>query len=194
MNTPETPEYEKKFMYDFINTIKLLKPNLGEKLLSTGSLVEKLGSALNCLDDDLLFAGYYANIGLLVIENLISSQGYISNEKERSFIKEHVYYSSDFLEKRGLLISAEIVKNHHEKPNGTGYFFARNADKRVAIVNIADEFVGLSSSSHYKPHKIKSVAIKTVLEQYITSRLFSRDELLVIENTLSEFYKTIRKH
>lgn len=187
-------EYEKKFMIDFINSIKILKSSIGKKLELTGSLVEILAKELDCESDRLLFAGYYANVGLLMLESVINQPHFIDNKQEKELIRQHVYYSADFLEKRGLFESAEIVMLHHEKPNGRGYFTTQNRSKDAAIVNMADEFVGLASPNLFRPQYVKSVAISKTMEHYEDARLlFEKSEFEKIKSTLGEFYNAIQK-
>ncbi len=183
--------YEKRFLKDFIQSLKILKGEHGRKIELVGGLVERLSEALECKSDALFFAGYYANIGLLMLEKIISRADFISSAHESNIIKDHVHYSAHFLEKRGLHSSAKIVELHHEKPNAKGYFNIMNKDKNAAIVNIADEFVGLSSETNYRPHRVKKVAIAKTLKHYEATNLFSKHERQVIENVLSHFYPTI---
>ena len=195
MNKTEHPEnfnleYEKKFLFDFLQSIIFLKGDLGRKLMLTGELTEKIATALNCLDDDLFFAGYYADIGMLMLENIVKKPEIISS-CEKDIIKEHVYYSSDFLSKRGLKESAHIVELHHEKPNGQGYFSIQNKSKQAVIVNIADEFVGLSTSASYRPRKTKARAIDIVMKGFENHRIFSSEERDAIKHVLNAFYSKI---
>lgn len=185
-------EYERRFLNDFIRSMKILKEDFGIKLELVGLLTNRLSEALNCNSDALYFAGYYANIGLMMIDKIISRPEFISSDQERKIIKEHVHYSSHFLESRGLITSAFIVENHHEKPNGKGYFSQPNKDKNAAIVNIADEFVGISSNKSYKPYTIKKIAIRETLKEYDHSTIFTRDEIEMIKSVLDNFYNTIR--
>lgn len=76
-----------------------------------------------------------------MLEKITSRADFISNEHEQNSIKDHVYYSAHFLEKRGLHSSAKIVELHHEKPNARGYFNVMNKNQDAAIVNIADELL-----------------------------------------------------
>lgn len=187
-------EYERNFMKDFIGSIKVLKPTIGNKLELTGALVEILAKELSIENDALFFAGYYANIGLLMLEDVINKPHFIDNDKERDLIKQHVNYSADFLEKRGFVESAKIIKLHHEKPNGRGYFSKMNKNKDAAIVNIADEFVGLASSNLFRPHYVKSVSIEKTMEHYLTARtMFDEPEQTKIKAALGKFYHVIRK-
>lgn len=186
-------DYEKKFLSDFLVSVKYLKKRLGFKMERTGQLVDSLAKELEHESEALFFAGYYANIGLLMLENVINKPYYIDNEKELDLIKQHVFYSADFLEKRGFKQSAEIIKNHHEKPNGTGYFNIINKDKNIAIVNIADEFVGLASSNNIRPPYVKEVAIQMAMEAYSRTSIFTQTDTEKIRKILSNFYNHIQK-
>ena len=185
-------EYERRFLKDFILSLKILKPSYGKKMELTGVLVERIAEALNCKTDALYFAGYDANIGLLMLEKITAKADFINNEHERNIIKDHVYYSANFLETKGLHSSAKIVELHHEKPNAKGYFAIMNKDKNSAIVNIADEFVGLSSETSYRPHRVKKVAIEKTLKEYDLVGIFTKEEKVKIREVLSAFYHVIR--
>jgi response regulator RpfG family c-di-GMP phosphodiesterase len=184
--------YEKRFLKDFIGALKILKAEHGRKMELTGLLVERISHTLHCSSDALFFAGYYANIGLLMLEKITSRADFISSEHEQNSIKEHVYYSAHFLEKRGLHSSAKIVELHHEKPNARGYFNVMNKNQDAAIVNIADEFVGLASESNYRPYRVKKIAVQIALKHYEASTLFTREEKRLIEEVLNDFYPRIR--
>jgi response regulator RpfG family c-di-GMP phosphodiesterase len=184
-------QYERKFLHDFIASIKYLKHKDGLKMEHTGKLTMLLAKELGCESDELYFAGYYANVGLLMLENITSKQVFFGNEKEIELLRQHVHYSAEFLQRRGFQRSAEIVKNHHEKPNGMGYYAVANKDKDVAILNIADEFVGLSSTNHLRPPIVKDIAIKIALEEYERSSIFTYTEIDVIKELLAVYYHKI---
>jgi len=184
-------QYERKFLHDFIASMKYLKHKDGIKMEHTGKLCTLLAKELGCENDALYFAGYYANVGLLMLENITSKQAFLSNEKEFDLLRQHVYYSAEFLQRRGMLRSAEIVRNHHEKPNGMGYFAIANKDKDTAILNIADEFVGLASPNHLRPPIIKDIAINYTMEEYKRSSIFTYTEVDVIKEALSVYYHKI---
>lgn len=185
-------EYEKRFLKDFIQSLKILKGEHGRKMELVGLLVERIAEALECKSDALYFAGYYANVGLLMIEKIISRADFISSEHERHIIQDHVYYSANFLETRGLHSSAKIVELHHEKPNAKGYFSIMNKDRNSAIVNIADEFVGLSSETSYRPYRVKKIAVLKTMKQYEATNIFSKEERVKIEGVLNNFYHVVR--
>lgn len=180
-------DYEKRFMQDLIQTIKIFKNNLGVKIELTGILTTEIAKKINCLSDDLVFAGYYANIGLLTLEQIVSKPTFLSDQ-EKSLIKEHVFYSADFVKRRGLNRSAEIIKLHHEKGNGKGHFKEPHKDKDAAIVNIADEFIGLSCQSMYKTSLIKDRAIKFTIDGHLITGIFTTTEINDIKKILSEFH------
>ncbi len=184
-------EYEKKFLKDLIASLKYLKKNDGVKMEQVGRLSTAISQELKCESDELFFAGYYANIGLLMLESITSKQAYLTNKREMELLHHHVYYSAEFVQKRGFIRSAEIIKNHHEKPNGMGYFAIPNKDKDAAIINIADEFVGLSSHNQLRPPIVREMAIKYALEEYQRSSIFTYDEVDIIQKTLTSYYDKI---
>ena len=105
-------------------------------------------------------------------------------------IKEHVSRSTDYLEKNKFENVAKIVNLHHELPNGMGYFKIQQQDKFIAYINIADEFIDLTTD-YYKNTSLKlaSSAIRIISTKYKNSNLIQKDEWEKMEADLNYFYE-----
>ena len=179
-----------------LNTIKYFKPKLYKKMIYTGRLYEFLIRNLEKEENIMAYdikdykeASYLCNIGLLALDEFIYSDSF-NKGHGLELIKEHVLRSVDYLEKNKFENVAKIVMLHHELPNGMGYFKIQQQDKFIAYINIADEFIDLTTE-YYKntPLKISSVAIKTILGKYKNSNLIQKNELELIEEDLNLFYE-----
>ncbi len=185
-------ESEKYFLNHLLKSIIFLKRRFGIKLEMVGELNHELLEALNLdYDYEHVLAGYYANIGLLAIENIIEKNEHVC-EKDREIIKQHVYFSSKFTEDRGLLKASEIIKLHHEKPNGKGYYRVVNENIYSCIINIADEYIGLISESKTRPALICEVAINQVFKEYRFNNIIKPKQLKIIESVLYNYYMKLK--
>jgi HD-GYP domain-containing protein (c-di-GMP phosphodiesterase class II) len=189
MNKKIDYEYEKKFLDDFMEGLKLFDFNIYQKMNRTGILASKIGQVFNIEDKEYYFAGFYANVGMLSINNLINNPNFINEERQKEQIKRHPILSSEFLEKKGLLKSAKLVYHHHELPNGGGYYKLTNSPKEAYYINIADTFDGVITPKLYRPALTLKEAIEATLRPY--ENFFKKNELNKIEDVLTSFYKEI---
>ena len=179
-----------------LTTIKYFKPKLYKKMIYTGRLYEflirRIENEINIMDFDIKDykeAAYLCNIGFLALDEFL----YLDNfNKSNSFelIKDHVLRSVDYLEKNKFENVAKIVNLHHELPNGMGYFKIQQQDKFIAYINIADEFIDLTTD-YYKNTSLKlaSSAIRIISTKYKNSNLIQKDEWEKMEADLNYFYE-----
>jgi response regulator RpfG family c-di-GMP phosphodiesterase len=191
--------YEREFekLESMLVNLRILKPLLYKKIYHTGSLFQYLANELEknelnsdnfVLDNDYILAGYYANIGFLAIEDSIYKDNY-TNENDLQIIKRHVKISADLLHEKGLKNIGDIVKLHHEKPNGSGFLREQNTNKKIAILNIADEF--LDSILPYKRPESPMVyeeAIEFCLNGYQSMLILNHQEIRTIKQSLFEYF------
>jgi|GEM_PF-6251308 len=183
-------------------TLRVLKPLLYMKIIHTGRLFEELGYSLQesipimeisenvSIPLHYTLAAYYCNFGYLSIEDAIYKNNYTS-DNDLQIIRRHTEISSDLLSEKGFKCVAQIIKKHHEKPNGTGYMKEQNvSDKLIGLLNIADEFIeAVMPSKKPEPALVFDEANTIALNGYNTCLLFSNDELLIIRSVISEYYK-----
>lgn len=185
-------------------TLRVLKPLLYMKIIHTGRLFEKLGYSLQesipimetfenenvSIPQHYTLAAYYCNFGYLSIEDAIYKNNYTS-DNDLQIIRRHTEISSDLLNEKGFRCVAQIIKKHHEKPNGTGYMKQQNvSDKLIGLLNIADGFIeAVMPSKKPEPVLVFDEAITLALNGYNTCLLFSTEELSSIRSSISEYYK-----
>ena len=103
----------------------------------------------------LSFAGYLHDIGKLMIPSeILSKPGKISSS-EFAIIKEHVIHSFELMN-NGKFPSgiAEIIKQHHERLDGSGYPDGLKADEilfEAKILAVADMVEAMTSHRPYRP-------------------------------------------
>ncbi len=146
------------------------------------ALLKATGKEIYDANDSYILAAFYCNIGFLAIENSLYKEHY-TTKKDEEIIKRHVMISYELLLEKDLPVIAEIVKLHHEKPNGSGYLKEQNYnDNLLGLINIADEFIDAVLPSK-KPETVllKEEAIALALRGYESNTLFEPNEVTVIK-------------
>lgn len=180
--------YEKKYLLDFLETMKILKPEFGIKIERIGDLAVQIAKELNFYDDNLLFASYYANIGFLALDQYLDSFSG-NQEQKQELLKQHLYYGADFCKRKKLFSSAEMIMQHHNLPNGEGYFEIIVKDKKIATIQIADSYIGMVCPTRHRPPLSIEYSISQIIRPYLKTRVFEDYEIETIKNILNSFYK-----
>lgn len=136
-----------KFLYQ---TYSINKPQLYSLMTSISNIAIEIGEIMGETSGEFQIACYTANLGLLASDGM----EYVENmdKGKMEFYKKHATRSSDQIREIGLvkLIEkghkdiSEIVENHHEKPNGTGFFKRVYYPIESNFIRIADEFSTLT--------------------------------------------------
>jgi len=179
-------EYEKKFLDDYMESLKVLKPVIFKKMYRTGFLASIIGKELNVKDKEYYLAGFYANLGLLGLDKFIEKE--FLNEMEKEQIKRHPVLVSQFLENKGLVNAAKYVYYHHEKPDGSGYYGYDNYPIESDYIGIADIFNGAITPKSYRPPMTLKEALELALNPYKDGLKISKDSLEKIKEILIGFY------
>lgn len=177
---------------------KHLKPMFHRRMNHTGLLFQY---ALQNLYDttkspeykknyDYILAAYYCNMGFIAIESSLYRGGYVT-EHDLKTIKRHIYISHNLMEEKKLHKVAEIVKRHHEKPDGSGYLKEQNTtDKQLAIVNIADVFIdNILPSKRPDVALMLEEAVYECMKGYTTGLLLNNDEQDIVVASIISYYK-----
>ncbi len=86
-------------------------------------------------------------------QHILQKPGSLSHEEQRT-LRAHPGAGADIVSKvRALRRAAEIVRSHHERPDGQGYPFGlRSADVPLGarILNVADAFDAMTSDRPYR--------------------------------------------
>ena len=99
-------------------------------------------------------AGYYHDIGKLMVPYEILDKPGPLTEDEYNLIKQHPYFTKYILERiEGMEFINEISSNHHEMADGQGYPY-RLGDKELSLeaklLTVADIFTALTENRPYR--------------------------------------------
>jgi len=179
-------EYEKKFLDDYMNSLRFFEPFLFKKMYRTGALASKIGQTFGVEDNEYYLAGFYANIGLQAMDNLLTKT--FLDEREKEQIKRHPVLASEFLKYKGLEKCAELVYYHHELPDGSGYYGFDNYPIEACYINIADTFEGSITPKSYRPALTLKEALDVTLKPYKNGLKIPLEQVKEIEKILINFY------
>ena len=188
--TTKDNNYYLKKIEEMQNTFALLKefePFLYTKIIHTGDIAKSIGKALDIIDFEFYFSGYYANISLLSMVNLYKKDDFLT-KNEIFTMKRHPILSSEYASKLGLQTAANIIKYHHEKPNASGYFKEQDYPKESAYIEIADNFSECFMPRNYRPKYTLNEALQETLSVYKNSIFLSNQEIEAITDKLIIYY------
>lgn len=129
-----------------------------------------LGKALGMSDRDLEtleYGGLLHDIGKIAITNEIICKPGRLTESEFAVIKSHSTIGADIVEQIKFLSDAtELVRHHHERPDGKGYPHGLTLDEislGCAILNVCDAFDAMSSDRPYR----KALSVEQAMEELV---------------------------
>ena len=181
---------QREFLRETIFVLHKLKPHIEQEMMRTGELTRRLGDAFGIGDDEFYLAGYYANLGLLGIEQFISNERQITKQ-DYELITRHPTISYEILQEKGLERASKFVLYHHEKPNGLGYYRKTSATypRECVFINIADRFQSYIAHQIYRPRFSFSEALNKVMTEYKDYGLLKKEEVDTIEAILKGYYE-----
>ncbi|MBP2666353.1 MAG: response receiver-modulated cyclic diguanylate phosphodiesterase [Firmicutes bacterium] len=100
------------------------------------------------------YAGVFHDIGKIAIRDQILYKAGRLDESEYAFMKQHPIYGAEILRELGLWNdAAEIILQHHEKYDGSGYPYHLKAEEillEARILAVADAYDALISGRIYR--------------------------------------------
>lgn len=123
-------------------TLKINTPHHHKLLVQSAELAKSIGDLFGYKDknaeNEYMIACYAANIGMIATEGI----EYLAqvDKGKMEFYKKHTTRAQDQLNSLGFSHAANIVRNHHEKPNGSGFFREVSYPIESNYIRIADEF------------------------------------------------------
>jgi len=183
-----TEEYENLFLDEFLVYLELVDKLLYQKIINIGRINASLGEICNIDDSDFVLAGFYANTSLLSINASVREKNTL-NHTEREMINRHTFLASEFLKKKKLSRSADIVYHHHELPNGKGYYKKQTYPFESNLLHIADMFIGMTTprSDRLGGCVTAPEAIDKIKKVYEKTELFEKVPLPEIEKILYQY-------
>ena len=156
------------------------------------------------------YAGLLHDIGKIAIQNDILLKVGPLTEEEWQSLRSHPNVGADIVEQlKFLKEAAEIIRAHHERPDGTGYPRGIKGDDvpvGARILNVVDAFDAMTSDRPYR----KALPIERVIEEIrvyrgtqfdaevadIVLRLFESGEFPLIAeiDATTEIYNSLVEH
>lgn len=133
---------------------------------SVGRLATCLGKTLNQtkgwdLDMEILSrAGLLHDIGKLRVPWSLLNKIAPITPKEWSLLRDHSLHGADLLSAMGMGIVGEVVLQHHEAMDGTGYPYGKAPDRMASVVAVCDVYeASVTPNRRYKVPKDSDAAI-----------------------------------
>ncbi|MCH4887444.1 HD domain-containing protein [Acidaminobacter sp. JC074] len=140
---------------------------------------------------NLLKAAFFHDVGKIMVEDQILNKVGKYTPDEYLLMKKHVTFSSEILGSKYPGLVHEIVLEHHERLDGSGY---PNGIKDISLLGrilaIADTFDAMTTDRVYKKGKTFSVAIeelKSLSDQY------DLDIIMLLEKIIQEKSELLMK-
>lgn len=116
----------------------------------------------------LSFGSFFHDLGKIMIPEKILLKNEELTEEERETLKLHTVYGGAILRKTGqahLIKAAEIVEQHHERYDGSGYPIGYEKNEihiGAAIVAVVDAYMAMTTDRVYRKRKSPREALKEI--------------------------------
>lgn len=145
--------------------------------------------------DIMEIAGYYHDIGKLMIPyEILDKPGKLSMD-EYNLIRQHPYYTFHILDSiEGLSYVRDIAAYHHELTDGQGYPFRLNIDKlsnESKILTVADIFTAMTETRPYRK-EVNRLELSQLLESLIDKGKIDRNIARAAIGYCDELYELNR--
>lgn len=141
----------------FIRAIDFRSRHTAAHSVAVAYVVSKLTELLDFTDEKkqlMLIAGYFHDIGKVIVPSEILDKPDIITREEMEIIREHPYYTHRILEAlNGIGRYSEIAAQHHEKYDGSGYPYhlnERDLHPESMLLTVADIFTALTETRSYR--------------------------------------------
>ncbi|WP_051569111.1 HD-GYP domain-containing protein [Alkaliphilus transvaalensis] len=117
---------------------------------------------------NLCCAAKYHDIGKIYVDDEILNKPSQLTEAEYEAMKEHVTNGKNLILENFNIETYEIIKQHHERTNGSGYPKGLKGEEileEAKIIAICDTFDAMTTDRVYKKGKSKEDALKLLKEQ-----------------------------
>lgn len=111
-------------------------------------------------------------------------------EAEWKVMKAHPSTGHDLVKDTSLsAVAKDIIRHHHEKPDGSGYpdgLIGMHITPEVEVANLADIFDALTSSRAYQQKRSKYHALQFIKEKIVSKGLINKDVYMALIQSLAD--------
>ena len=176
-------------------SIEIREPGIAGHHKSVSNLASAIARAMNLGDDvaeSTMMAGLVHDVGNMSVPSEVLSKPGRLSDLEYSFIKLHPRSGYDILKETGLPYPvAEIVLQHHERMNGSGYpqnLKGKDTLLEAKILAVADVVEAITSNRPYRP----ALGVDAALNEIRKNRGLLYDTRVV--DACLELFKTKKFH
>lgn len=184
--TNELEQMINNMLSSFSKIIAIKEPYTGDHSLRVSELAQQIGKELNLSEDRLKalkYASYLHDLGKIFIPSEILNKSGKLTEQEFSLIKDHVLKSYEIIKDIKLPYPTdEIVKQHHERLDGSGYPKGlKDGDilLEAKILAVADVVDAMTSNRPYR----SKLSLEDIIEELTKNKGIKYDER-VVDTTL----------
>lgn len=174
-----------------LKVIHAKDPELYLHSLKVAWVADRIAEGMDLKDSDrqtLRLAAYFHDIGKIAIRDSVLYKEGKLDAVEREQMRHHAQVSSEILRELDFMEGvAEVVLQHHEKLDGTGYPFGlkgAHIRQEAQILSVADIYVALRERRVYKDEGSSEDSITILYKEAETG--ISREIVKVLEAMLDE--------
>lgn len=134
--------------------------------------------------------GLFHDIGKKDIPLDILNKAGTLTEEEWKIMRSHPSVGFDLAADTQLdAVAKDIIRHHHEKPDGSGYpdgLLAMHITPEVEIANLADIFDALTSSRSYQQKRSKFHALEFIKQKLVSKGLISKEVYMALIQSLTD--------
>jgi len=170
--TIDSLEEAETILFAMAKTVEERDKETGNHCERLAGLSVALGTALGLPDEDLVAlyrGGFLHDIGKIAIPDSILFKRGVLNEEEWTVMRSHTWKGMEICAPmRSLTPVLPIIRNHHEKWDGTGYPDGLAGEKiplLARILQLADIYDALTSRRSYKSAYTSEEAVAMLLKE-----------------------------
>lgn len=147
-------------------------------------IAQKLGLSSE-INYTIALASLFHDIGKFFIPDEILNKPAKLSDEEFNYIKMHSTYSSELLKGKFIEDIAQIVEQHHERLDGSGYPNGLKENQiriEAKIIGVTDSYDAMTSDRAYRAKMKPKEAIEEIIS--LADKLYDRDVAYALEQVL----------
>ncbi len=147
-------------------------------------IAQKLGLSSE-INYTIALASLFHDIGKFFIPDEILNKPAKLSDEEFNYIKMHSTYSSELLKGKFIEDIAQIVEQHHERLDGSGYANGLKENQiriEAKIIGVTDSYDAMTSDRAYRAKMKPKEAIEEIIS--LADKLYDRDVAYALEQVL----------